>query len=102
MKKIINSRLYDTGTAKEIGSYCNGYGAGDFHYLEEPLYRKKTGEFFLYGSGGAMTKYSVECGNRCWSGSEAITPCTVEEAMGWAEEHLDADTYIEVFGAVEE
>lgn len=102
MKKIINSRLYDTDTAKEIGWYDNGYGAGDFHHLQETLYRKKTGEFFLYGSGGAMTRYSVECGNRCWSGSQDITPLTVEEAMEWTEEHLDADTYIEVFGAVEE
>ena len=102
MKRIINRKLYDTATAKEIGSYSNGYGAGDFHYLYEALYRKRTGEFFLYGSGGAMTKYRVECGNRCWSGSDDIIPCTEEEAMEWAEEHLDADTYMEVFGEVKE
>ena len=38
MKKIINGRLYDTGTAKEIGCYENGYGAGDFRYYYESLY----------------------------------------------------------------
>ena len=47
MKKIINGRLYDTGTAKEIGCYENGYGAGDFRYYYESLYRKRTGEYFL-------------------------------------------------------
>ncbi len=102
MKRIINGRLYDTGTAKEIGCYDNGYGVGDFQHYYEALYRKKTGEFFLYGSGGAMTRYSVECGNRCWSGGEDIIPYTEEEAMACAEEHLDAEIYMEVFGTVEE
>lgn len=101
MKRIINGRLYDTDTAKEIGCYSNGYGAEDFNYLYEALYRKKTGEFFLYGSGGAMTRYCVGHGN-CWSGGEDIEPYTEEEAKAWAEEHLDADTYMEVFGTVEE
>ena len=102
MKKIINGKLYDTDTAKSIGSYGNGYGIGDYHYFYEVLYRKKTGEFFLYGSGGAGTRYSVECGNRCWTGGDAIIPFTEDEAKEWAEEHLDADDYMEVFGTVEE
>ena len=102
MKKIINGKLYGTDTANKIGSYCNGCGAGDFNYLYEALYRKKTGEFFLYESGGAMTQYSVACGNNCWSGGESIIPFTEEEAKEWAEEHIDADTYMEMFGTVEE
>ena len=76
MKRIINGRLYDTDTAKEIGSYCNGCGVNDFHYLYEAMYRKKTGVFFRDRSGGAMTRYSVECGNNCWSGSDEIIPYT--------------------------
>ncbi len=102
MKKIINGKLYDTDTAKEIGTYYNGCGAGDFNYMYEALYRKKTGEFFLYGSGGAMTQYSISCGNNCWSGSETIIPYTEEEAKEWAEEHINADAYMEAFGTVEE
>lgn len=102
MKKIINGRLYDTDTAKAIGSYSNGYGAGDLYYLDETLYRKKTGEFFLFGDGGAWTIYGVECGNRCWSGGTGIYPISEKDAQEWVEEHLDADTYMELFGAVEE
>ena len=102
MKKIINGRLYDTDTAKAIGSYSNGYGAGDLYYLNETLYRKKTGEFFLFGDGGAKTKYGVECGNRCWTSSTGINPLMEEEAKECVEEHLDADIYIDVFGTVEE
>lgn len=33
---------------------------------------------------------------------EAITPMTYKEAMSWAETHLDADTYEEEFGAVDD
>lgn len=101
MKRIINGRLYDTDTAKEIGCYENGYGAGDFRYYYECLYRKKTGEYFLYGSGGPMSKYSESFGNTT-SGISEIIPYTEEEAMKWAVRHLDVDTYMEVFGTVEE
>lgn len=101
MKKIINGRLYDTDTAKEIGWYENGYGGGDFRYYCECLYRKRTGEYFLYGSGGPMSKYSESFGNMS-SGISEIIPYTEEKAKAWAEEYLDADTYMEVFGTVEE
>ena len=69
--------------------------------MEETLYRKKTGEFFLRGSGGARTICSerIERGSR---GSSRIVPLTEAEAREWAESYADADTYIEIFGAVEE
>lgn len=101
MKKILNGKLYDTDTAKEIGYYSNGYGAGDFQYCYESLYRKKTGEFFLYGRGGAMSKYCESCVSGRTGGS-VIIPYTVEEAKKWAEEHICADDYMELFGTVEE
>ena len=56
MKKIINGRKYDTETAKEIGYWSNGYPCSDFNHCEETLYLKKTGEYFLYGEGGALTE----------------------------------------------
>lgn len=58
MKKIINGRKYDTETAKEIGYWSNGYPCSDFNHCEETLYLKKTGEYFLYGEGGALTEYA--------------------------------------------
>lgn len=101
MKKIINGRLYNTDTAKEVGSYSNCLGYGDFRFLNESLYRKKTGEFFLYGEGGPMTRYAVRDGDM-WAGGEDITPMSVESAKKWAEEYLSADEYEGIFGPVSE
>jgi hypothetical protein len=100
MKKIINGKKYDTDTAKSMLSWSND--RTDFSYCHEELYRKKTGGFFLYGSGGPMSKYTKSCGDNCWSGAEEIIPLTEVEARKWAEEHGDADDYEAIFGEVEE
>lgn len=102
MKKNINGKVYDTGTAKELGSWANGGTWRDFSHMEETLYRKKTGEFFLHGEGGPMTKYAQPAGQNSWSGGERIMPMTFAEARKWAEEHLDGDEYEDIFGAVTE
>lgn len=99
MKKIIEGKLYNTDTATEIGMDCGGDG---FSHWCERLYRKRTGEFFLYGEGGPMTKYAVSCGQNSWSGGEKIIPLSPEKAREWAEEHLDADDYAEIFGMPDE
>lgn len=101
MKIIKNGKKYDTDTAKEVGSYQKGYGR-DLSYYREELYRKKTGEFFLYGEGGPASKYAESCGNNSWSGGCQIIPLTYEAARIWAEKHLDADEYEAVFGEVSE
>ena len=101
MKKIINGRLYNTKTAMLMGTASYSY-PGNFEYWKEDLYRKKTGEFFLYGEGGPMTKYNRKTGQNEWSGGEEIIPLTVGEAQEWAERYLDADEYEEIFGEVEE
>ena len=101
MKKIINGKMYNTETATELGEFWNGLSASDFRNLSETLYRKKNGEFFLYGQGGAMTEYSQPVGDMT-GGGEKIIPFTEEQARHWAEEKLDADEYIEIFGEPEE
>lgn len=101
MKKIINGRKYDTDTAKCLGAWENEYGCGDFKHMEESLYKKKTGEFFLYGEGGAMTQYAERDGDAYCYG-EKIIPLTESEAREWAESRLDCDDYESIFGPVEE
>lgn len=102
MKKIINGKVYDTEKAKELGSYSNGGGWRDFSHFEETLYQKKTGEFFLFGQGGPMTRYAEPEGQNSWSGGSRIMPMSYQEAQKWAEEHLDADDYEEIFGVIDE
>ena len=101
MKKIINGRKYDTETAKDVGYWSNGYPCSDFNHCEETLYLKKTGEYFLYGEGGALTEYSRDT----WdgrTGSSQIIPMTESEAKEWAENKLSCDEYEALFGEVEE
>lgn len=102
MKRIIKGRLYDTDTAKELGWYENIADVRNFNHFSETLYRKKTGEFFLHGEGGPATKYSQRVDQNSWSGGEDIIPLSVENARIWAEEHLSADDYEKIFGAVSE
>lgn len=102
MKKIINGKLYNTETAKEIGAWSNSWNRGDFSEFEEYLFQKRTGEFFLYGEGGPMTKYAVSCGSNNWSGGSKIIPLTWEDAREWAEKHLEVEEYEKAFGEVSE
>lgn len=101
MKKIIKNKVYDTNKAKRVGTWDNGHNTSDFGYCSEDLYRKKNGEFFLYGEGGPMSKYAERYGNDAGYG-ERISPLSYEAAQEWAEEHLDGDDYIAIFGEPEE
>lgn len=102
MKKIINGKVYDTETAKELGEWANTYNTSDFGYVIETLYKKKTGEFFLYGKGGAKTQYAEPDGSNWWRAGDRIMPLSFAEARKWAEEHFTADEYEAIFGAVAE
>lgn len=100
MKKIIKGRSYDTDKAEELVSIDNGIGGIDHEC--ETLYRKRTGEFFIHGEGGAHTRYAKPTDDGRWSGGELIQPLTYDQAQQWAENHLDGDAYESIFGAVED
>ena len=101
MKKIISGKVYDTDKAKELASdsYSN---SRDFRHWSEVLYQKRTGEFFLHGEGGPMSRYAERVEQNSWSGGEQIIPLTYDSARQWAEEHLTGDEYEEIFGEVSE
>lgn len=48
MKKIINGKLYDTTTAKDVCYFQRGESRSDIYYEALTLYRKKTGELFYF------------------------------------------------------
>lgn len=102
MKKVINGKVYDTETAQRLAEYVSNPYISAFNYFCETLYRKKTGEFFLHGEGNAASKYALSCGQNEWCGGEKIIPLTYADAQEWAEEHLDGNEYIEIFGEPEE
>jgi len=102
MKKIINGKVYNTESAQEVGSWSNNLSYRDFDHCEEALYRKKTGEYFLYGVGGPRSPYAERIDNNSWSGGSAIRPLTFEVARKWAEEKLSAGEYKAIFGEVSE
>lgn len=84
MKKIINGKLYNTATAKQI-SYDNDNPTGNWY---EYLFRKKSGEFFVQ-------HWDV------WNG-DSIIPISFKEAQKWLEDHGSAEEYEKVFGAPDE
>lgn len=101
MRKIINGRLYDTETAKMVGS--DGRDLSDrLRYTISRLYRKRTGEHFLHEEGGAATRYAHQDELGGWVGGDVITPLPYDRAREWAEGHLDADAYEAEFGPVSE
>lgn len=101
MKKIINGKVYDTDTARDMGSDSFG-NYGDFSHWTETLYQKRTGEYFLHGEGGPMSRYAETIGQNQWSGGEKIIPLSPAKAREWAEEHLSADEYEAAFGLPDE
>ena len=92
-KKVIGGKLYDTRKAKLIGVYANLNDDTDTSYYCECLYKKRTGEYFLYGTGGPLTKYAESLGGNLWGLGNIIIPLSYEEAKEFAEKNLMADIY---------
>jgi hypothetical protein len=101
MKRVINGKVFDTGTAELLGTFRFG-SPGDINYVNESLYRTKRGVFFLAGEGGANTKYSQQVDNNSWSGGRTIFLLTIEEALEWAETHDVSVEIIEKYFQLEE
>lgn len=100
-KKVIGGKMYNTDTAERLA--CDSYSnVRDFNYWSQELYRKKTGEYFIYGEGGPLTEYGQSYGDNGIGYGDRIDPISEEDARKWAEEHLDGDEYEKIFGTVEE
>lgn len=69
MKKTINRKVYNTDTATLVKTNTVSY-FGDPVGYEESLYKTPKGDYFVYGIGGAESKYP----------EETIVAVTAEEA----------------------
>ncbi|MBA7702033.1 hypothetical protein ES703_110784 [subsurface metagenome] len=86
MKSVVDGKLYDTGTAVELGTSLYGV-PGDFNYCREVLYKTKNERCFLFGEGVPNRKYDESGGTNTRSGGSRIIPLTLKEAFEWAQEH---------------
>lgn len=96
MKKIISGKVYNTETAEFLGedSYSN---ITDWHYYSEELYRTKKGAYFMHGKGNGLSKYGEHNGDFGYCPGETIEVISEDEARAWAEEHMSAEEYMELF-----
>lgn len=98
MKKVINGKRYNTETAKSVAWWTNNKSYTDFGWCEEELFQKRTGEFFLYGQGGASTIYSRQTGENSWMAGEEIIPVSEKRAKLWVANRLGEDKIDVIFG----
>lgn len=76
--------MYDTETAKKLAEYRHNY---DDAAYTEMLYKKRTGEYFLYGEGGPASSWAqpIEGDAGAYASGEDIKPLTHEQAQRWFE-----------------
>lgn len=98
MKDIIDGKLYDTESAEQIASWKNTGDTGDLRYVKEALYKTESGAYFVYGTGGAMSKYSKSVGSSETAGSSEIKPFDEEKSYQWCEDNgIAADIILDEF-----
>lgn len=99
MKRSMGNSIYNTSTAKRIGSWSNNIaGSG---WIIETLFKNKAGKYFLHGCGGSSTRYATQS-NGEWSEGEKLVPLDVDTARAWAAEHLETIEYDREFGKLKQ
>lgn len=103
MKKIINKKVYDTNTAELLHKWDNGRSQGDFSRYAESLYKTKSGAYFVYGEGGAESKYARHEYSSVVGGSVVggrdITVLDVESVVDWLGWHEGEDVLVGKFAS---
>lgn len=99
MKKVIKGKTYNTENAPCLCEWDNGEDpTNSLFYLEEGLYQKKDGSYFVAGRGGAKTKYAKYIGVDSWAGGSDITPVTDAQARKLVK-NKRPEKYEEIFGS---
>lgn len=98
MYKVINGKRYNTETAQLISRVIVG---DSMTWTDERLYRKRSGEYFLAGEGGSMSRYATRSEDNTYINGWDIVPVTIEQAKKWVES-FDNRNYEKIFGEVTE
>ncbi len=94
MKTLITDKKYGIEGARIVAEYSLGLDTSDAAFCLEELYLKKGGGYFLYGRGGANSR---------WLNSEGIKQLSLEEAQAWVKKHANEhNIYADLWGDAEE
>lgn len=96
-KKTIKGLTYNTDTATELAHHSSGHAISDFACWSETLYRTTKGNYFLYGEGGPLSRFSQPSGNNASTGGDEIRPLFEDEALEWAELRGEEETIEKYF-----
>lgn len=102
MKKVIESKLYNTDTATLVSEYDSGPNRSDFTWWQEKLFITNKNNWFIFGEGGPASHYAQHGQNESW-GSWDIRRVAEHEAYEWLESHNDIEAINLYFpGEIEE
>lgn len=104
MKRIIKNKLYDTDTAVQVfEDIATNYRNGEGQCMEQRLYRKQRGDFFLWLLGPVSNaSHNIGINNCPHDKSRQIFVLTYDQAREWAEQTMPAEKYLEIFGEPED
>lgn len=106
MQKRIHGLMYDTETATLIAKTDNGYPVSDLKFARYELYKKRTGEYFLYGEGNAASEcHHFNRSENAYEAGEIIRPLGIDDVKHWLEKYqddFDHDIYEQEFGHIKQ
>jgi len=91
MRAVINGKVYDTSTAKEIHK-IKRYPKDSWHHYSETLYRTRRGNWFLYGEGLPASKYATRSETGDYTSGERIDVFSASQAFHFLESHGDVES----------
>ena len=97
-ERIINGKQYDIETAKCLGGWDNGYShETDIEWYSANLYRKESGEYFLYVDGNDTDELQALYGKH-YHDNLIYIPLAEKEAQEWAKCYLTERHILQIFG----
>ena len=87
MKKVVKGRIIDTDKMVKVSEVRFG-NVTDYNYVWETLYfDPESKSFYLYGRGGAASRYAEAVGVNQWSEGEKLMKITKGLTLRWLEEN---------------
>lgn len=94
MRRVYDGITYDNNQATYLAQWDNydTMGRGSFQSCHEELYITKCGRFFLWGNGGAMTRWNAPVSLGGIGTGIDLLPLSDDDAKEWVLMHA-ADSY---------